>query len=799
MSNLQIKKIDINNFGCYRNYKQHGKKDSPGIGTDFKEGNVNIFYGRNYSGKSTYSKIFQSIELKKLPENYDDIAYEIKLANNSIIKSSDIENKPLPIDCKVFNQQFINDNLQLHTDNKINSFQISVGTDTNKTLQNIKKIQLEELNPSNEELLKIEESLTDAISKLGSKQKKFDSNLRRIASNIRNQKNPSVITGKKYDINDLKYEFENYSSHFPIIPSEDSIEYGELKQKLEQAKSKILENNIEKPQKINILKSISNFNFDSFLVETKNLLSKVVKVSNILDKYKNDPDKINWIKQGVKIHGESPETCIFCGNTINKTLITSLTLAFSEELKHLEAELENKKFLLELQIQALNSIETIDKHKYFKHFSVDIENINKDIKTNINYNINTLKNVQLQIINKQRDIFSKILIEDLIWKDFSGIQNEIDILYNKTISEIEQFDNIKSECMNFIRRVNITKELSVVEFSNLSEEIQHLQNTINILKYSKEIKESRINKIQERIKILENSLKSETEAINHINTILYNSLSHSEISLKSTNDNKGVYFEVHRNNKKAYNLSEGEKSLIAFSYYIAKLETLTIEEKKKTILFIDDPISSLDENNIFYIYNIIFCLLDKKEFLQYFLSTHNLDFLKYTNRFSSRKDYYLIEKTKIAEDVPAKSHIIPLPTHLSMKVTEFVFLFEQIYRVATEKFEDKNYSIFYNFPNNARKFIEALLYFKYPDYRTDTNTKLNDYFGENLTPFIQRINNEFSHCEDRFDRTRNPINASEFETSAKKILTTIYNNDNKQFTSFLNNSKLSLPDFINNK
>lgn len=799
MSNLQIRKIDINNFGCYIDYKQHGKNGNPGIGTDFKDGNVNIFYGRNYSGKSTYSKIFQSIELKKLPENYDDISYEIKLANNSIIKSSDIENKPLPIDCKVFNQQFINDNLQLHTDNKINSFQISVGTDTNKTLQNIKKIQLEELNPSNEELLKIEESLTDAISKLDSKQKKFDSNLRRIASNIRNQKNPSVITGKKYDINDLKYEFENYSSHFPIIPSEDSIEHGELKQKLEQAKSKILENNIEKPQKINVFESTNDFNFNSFLAETKNLLSKVVKVSNILDEYKNYPDKINWIKQGIEIHGETTDTCIFCGNAINKTLISNLKLAFSEELKLLETELEEKKAIVETQIKKLNSIKTINKDEYFKHFSKDIENINKDIRTNINNNVNTLKNIQLQLINKQRDIFSRILIENLTWKDFSGIQKEIDILYNKTISEIEQFDNIKLECMSFIRRVNITKELSVVEFNNLSEEIQHLQNTINILKNSKEIKESIINEIQERIKVLENSLKSETEAIKHINTILYNSLFHSEISLKSTDDNKGVYFEVHRNNKKAYNLSEGEKSLIAFSYYIAKLETLTIEEKQKTILFIDDPISSLDENNIFYIYNIIFCLLDKKEFLQYFLSTHNLDFLKYTNRFSSKKDYYLIEKIKTAEDIPAKSHIIPLPTHLSMKVTEFVFLFEQIYRVATEKFEDKNYSIFYNFPNNARKFIEALLYFKYPDYRTDNNTKLNDYFGKNLTPFIQRINNEFSHCEDRFDRTRNPINASEFEISAKKILTTIYNNDNKQFTSFLNNSKLSLPDFINNK
>ena len=65
--------------------------------------------------------------------------------------------------------------------------------------------------------------------------------------------------------------------------------------------------------------------------------------------------------------------------------------------------------------------------------------------------------------------------------------------------------------------------------------------------------------------------------------------------------------------------------------------------------------------------------------------------------------------------------------------------------------------------------------------------------------FIQRINNEYSQGEDRFDRTCNSINTSEFTHDSKIILTNIYSNDIEQFTSFLNNSNLSLPDFINNK
>ena len=451
-------------------------------------------------------------------------------------------------------------------------------------------------------------------------------------------------------------------------------------------------------------------------------------------------------------------------------------------------------------IERLTSISQINKDEYFKNVETDIINLNKDIKNTTNNNANVLKNILYKIEEKQRDIFSKIEIGELTWEPFTEIQSTIDNLYDNTIIEINNYEARKKESIDFLRRYYIAKELSVREFDDSLITIQELQTSINTEIQNKDSIKLKISEIEKTISQLENSLKSETKAINHINKILYNSLSHSEIFLSPVEDDKKkIYFEVHRNNENAYNLSEGEKSLIAFAYYIAKLESLNIEEKKKTILFIDDPISSLDENNIFYVYNLIYCLLNKKEFLQYFLSTHNMDFLKYTNRFSTKKDYYLIEKIKTPENNPSKSYITSLPKYLSNKVTEFVFLFEQIYKVATEEENENNFHIFYNFPNNARKFIETLLYFKYPDYKINNDTKVNKYFGEEISPFIQRINNEYSHGEDRFDRTQNPINTSEFKHDAIIILKTIYENDSEQFHSFLNNSNLKIPDFLQSK
>lgn len=801
MKDFKIIRIDIKNFGCFKDYKQHGSSKQLCIGNDFNVNNINIFYGRNYSGKSTYSKIFQSIELKKLPEKYNDISFEIKLANNTVIKSNDIDSKTLPIDCRVFNQQFVNDNIELHNNNKINSFAISIGADTNDTLKRIKKIRIQDLDPLNKKLSNILDSLKNKQNELENKEKNFNLTLQKIASNIRYKKNPSIIIGKKYDRLDLKKEFENcLPSDFPTIPPENSTQYLELAQKVEQAKAKILEKNIHQPQKIYIPNSIINFDFNLFEIQIKELLYKVIKVSNILDEYQNNPDKINWIKQGIAIHGFSPEKCVFCGNSIDNTLIDNLTSAFSDELKSLETELENKKTELESMIEKLTYISQINKDEYFKDVEIDIINLNKDIKNTANNNANVLKNILYKIEEKQRDIFSKIEIEELTWETFTEIQSAIDNLYDNTILEITRHADRQKESIDFLRRYYIAKELSVREFNDISNIIQELQTSIENEIEDKNTLELKIGEIQQTISKLEYSLKSETEAINHINTILHNSLSHSEIFLIPVKDDeKKIYFEVHRNNEHAYNLSEGEKSLIAFAYYIAKLESLSTVEKEKTILFIDDPISSLDENNIFYVYNLIYNLFEKNEFLQYFLSTHNMDFLKYTNRFSTKKDYYLIEKIKLAENNPSKSYITSLPKHLSNKVTEFVFLFEQIYKVATEEENENNFHIFYNFPNNARKFIETLLYFKYPDYKTNNDIKVNKYFGNEISPFIQRINNEYSHGEDRFDRTQNPINTSEFKHDAIIILKTIYENDSEQFHSFLNNSNLKIPDFLQSK
>ncbi len=73
-----IKKIkSINNFAVFENFNWNNSvKTSDGAVIEFKK--LNILYGRNYSGKTTLSRIFRAIETGQLPKNYEGIEFEVE-------------------------------------------------------------------------------------------------------------------------------------------------------------------------------------------------------------------------------------------------------------------------------------------------------------------------------------------------------------------------------------------------------------------------------------------------------------------------------------------------------------------------------------------------------------------------------------------------------------------------------------------------------------------------------------------------------------------------------------------------
>ena len=127
-----------------------------------------------------------------------------------------------------------------------------------------------------------------------------------------------------------------------------------------------------------------------------------------------------------------------------------------------------------------------------------------------------------------------------------------------------------------------------------------------------------------------------------------------------------------------------------------------------------------------------------------------------------------------------------MPKYLKKYVTEFNYLFHQIQQCAAiEAVDDANYTIFYNFANNARKFFEIYLYYKYPDQGMSDET-LCLFFGEEKIPavFTNRINNEYSHLCGVFERGSTPVEVPEMQTAARQIIERL-KEDKDQYSSLL--------------
>ncbi len=334
-----------------------------------------------------------------------------------------------------------------------------------------------------------------------------------------------------------------------------------------------------------------------------------------------------------------------------------------------------------------------------------------------------------------------------------------------------------------------------IDYSNKSREIDRLSGELRQLKIAIEKLNEKSSEALVKISELHNQLQDEHKGAELVNHYLKNHFGHEALQLNATEsiDSKVITFSITRNGELAYNLSEGECSLVAFCYFIAKLQD-TNTVGKELIIWIDDPISSLDSNHIYFIFSLIENAIAKPikdsttsvttyRYSQLFISTHNLDFLKYLKRISKPKndnEFFTLERGA------GSSKIKLMPSYLKRFVTEFNYLFSQIHKCANPHAELEDHDAFYNFGNNLRKFLEAYLFYKYPNNKSNDEKLLLFFGGNDLhTDLTNRVNNELSHLEEIFDRSMRPIEVPEIPKLAKFVLETIQQKDPDQYSALL--------------
>ncbi|EAJ7486857.1 RloC protein, partial [Campylobacter jejuni] len=610
---MKILNFDEINFGSYKNFKWGNNLE------EFKT--INIFYGRNYSGKTTLSRIARSFELKKHNEDFLDGNFKIKLEDGNFLTQNDVIKSNL--DIRVYNSDFVKENLNYLYDKKgnIKGFK-SIGEEQ-KNIKEIIEKREKILKTRNEKLQKLENDKKEFLN--DDRETKLEEKFTEKASLIAT--NPNYLKGYRYnktalkkDLNIIKNNEDAY-----ILNNEEQNQF-----------IKILED--KEKHNTNFNNTFNKDNFQGILKHSSEILEKEIIIKENLTS-----ELRQWLEEGLKFHKEhlSTQQCKFCNNPLTLERIVWIENnikddsgekeKIEEELKDLLDNFENYKLELKKILQ------DIEYENFYSNYKDSFIALKEQLGANIaNYNKELLK-IEEKIKEKQKDVFTPIKLENT--NDFSDeiflILNKIENLCKENDEYTNKLSTNQDEAREKLRLNEVAKFAKDSDCFAIQDEIQNLKQNINTLEKSIATQNNKIDLLESRIEKYKEKLSNLETSTSNINKYLKSYFGHNMLELKVKKDDKGQLngeFEILRNGKQAKNLSEGECSLIAFCYFVASLKDANTKDKNP-IIWIDDPISSLDNNHIFFIFSVIENeIVRKNSFEQFFISTHNLDFLKYIKR-----------------------------------------------------------------------------------------------------------------------------------------------------------------------
>ena len=779
-----IKKIKhIKDFAVFNDFDwDKSVRDKGHNIAEFKK--LNIIYGRNYSGKTTLSRIFRSFEKRHLHEKYPDSIFELSHAGNELLNQGNLNTNAYHI--RVYNRDFVKDNLEWLIDEEDGSIKpFAIMGDKNIEIEKDIKKKNEILGNEDEKNglrydLKIKkEAYEKKKEEKAKRQNDLDEKLRRKAND--EIKPNSIYNDINYNISNIKEDIKTLKEKPQQALSEDEIE----------SKKKLL---TEKAKENIPLLSVYSPNFNYLYETTKEILSKEIKPTKSIQELLNDAVLQEWVRHGIPHHRDKRETCAFCSSKLPDDLWEKLDAHFSKESEELRKTIEEHLSYIQQEKDCIKDLLKLKENQFYYTLCEQFVVKETEWDAAIKQYCSNLDKLTGELKARDNDIFKTRRLDenDDNSKTIEDIQEDFNKIITKNNEKTKTLKDDQGSARNDLRLNEVSRFIKNVSYDNDLININKLTDEEGKLKEEKEEIEKQIKTIESKIENLLTQLKDERKGVEKINEYLNHFFAHKELRLASEENNFGSKFVIKREDKLAYNLSEGECSLIAFCYFMAKLEDAETKDKE-LIIWIDDPVSSLDSNHIFFVFSLIESVITKPnknadnanvyKYKQLFVSTHNLDFLKYLKCLSRPKNntgFFIIESSC------KKSNLQLMPEHFKNYTTEFNYLFHQIYKCSSKiSYQEPEY--YYNFGNNLRKFLEAYLYYKYPDNKR-TEEKVTLFFGNDRTSAIltNRIYNELSHLEENFDRSMKPIEIPEIKKLADYVINKIKEKEPDQYKALLN-------------
>lgn len=699
-----IKKFKtIKNFGIYKDFCWPTDLNS------FKQ--YNIIYGWNGVGKTTLSRLFGAISIGSHPD-FTNLQYLVEDENSHMFK----QGQPISTQIKIFNTEFIANSVNFDTQSS-KTISVYLGEENQELINTIK----DDENLLKERYEKINEKKNAVQSK--------EMERGRIFTDI-----ARTISQCTQQVAARNYNKQNATASYLKLTNVDCTLSEDELSKLTKSVSQ------------DIMDTIPSISLDDELMgdtidNIDDLLGETVSVETI-ERLKENRDISEWVENGLALHAKyDNEQCEFCGQPITKDRLSKLLGHFNEADAKIKHEVDELAERLRNIYATVSQIKLPDSARFYQEFRKEYEESEKSTTFIIQDFLNKIEDLGKLVISKKAN--TTIAVNNsLDSPDFGQLKtsiNEINLIIEKHNTKTANFT------------VQIKADSDKIERHYLCEirpEVQKLDNQIASIKTeirtleegNPDIGDLSIQDLKARIASNKSKVSSTQKACDILNDSLHTFLGRNEITF--TINDSGDGYEIMRCGSPARNLSEGERTAIAFVFFITTLqdENFSIEDG---IIVIDDPVSSLDSNSQFQAF--AFLKEATKNAGQLFLLTHNFDFLKLAINWlkgGMRGKYSLFMiKNTYSDDNERNAKIDKLDPALEKFESEYHYLFN----VLKEFKSDGTIENVYHIPNTARKLLDSFLMFCIPkNIGTYDRLKLIK-FDETKKSAIYKFVNDESH------------------------------------------------------
>ena len=653
----------------------------------------NLVYGFNGSGKSTLSRLFASLQSgkahPKLPEGGTfEVALDDGTAFGCPTNPSGLEQRLL-----VFNSDYIEQNLQWAAGRANPVFYI--GAD-----------QADAAN----ELTRVEGEIVKAVAK-----KEAALATERAADktfvNFKKERAKSVASrlhlgSRKYEAPALAKDYEAWKDDERLTLTDDELKAAEDTRRLNEP-----------------LPRLDPVSFDKATIRTAYRFIADVCGQSLatvaLDEVQQYPDVLLWLKHGHDFHEANRiDDCLLCGNAISTDRRALLAATLDDRVDQ---------FVIRLAKTAERLSDLIETSVWLEALLPAPEDLVIELRPGFR-SVREAVAEDVRVLAKQLNTLKSVLSakreRPATPADMAGVATEAEILATAerltadvtTVNEaiaahnqaVTDFAKHKQAAETSIRRHFIAE--CCEDYTKTAKELDEATGKLKVESDALVALTKMAGELRQRI-------RTHGLAAGVINKLIAAYLGHGELTINPVDQG----YELQRHGTPITGVpSEGEKTAIAISYFLASIEADN-RKLKDVIVVVDDPVSSLDTKALNFACSLVRTRLDKAG--QVFVMTHNLQCMnefrkgwKWKARPPEGKDptaTFLFIDVMIPEgQVRRSSTIVEMSKLLREYDSEYHFLFSHVLRFVkqAEAYDDHGYMI----PNVLRRVLDIFLAFKCP-------------------------------------------------------------------------------------